>query len=138
MPRARYVVNTNHAGNDQEDISFAQLRNERSKKRVRTPLPQPMEIEVQDEFESEGDYSLDVGQNKEQESHGRMPYSDSVLYKIGRVMQTLANILAEREKKKDKNASSTSYTMHGVKVPLLEFLKLAFATFKGVDKYEDP
>jgi hypothetical protein len=45
-----------------------------------------MEIEVQDEFESEGDYSLDVGQNKEQESHGRMLYSDSVLYKIGWAM----------------------------------------------------
>jgi hypothetical protein len=50
----------------------------------------------------------------------------------------LANILAKREKKKNKNASSTSYTMHGVKVPLLEFLKLALATFKGVDNYEDP
>jgi len=53
-------------------------------------------------------------------------------------MQTLANLLAERMKKKDKNASSTSYTMHGVKVHLLEFFKLAPPTFKGVDNSEDP
>jgi len=53
-------------------------------------------------------------------------------------MQTLADLLAEREKEKDKNASSTSHTVHRVKVPLLEFLKLTPPTFKGVDNSEDP
>jgi hypothetical protein len=53
-------------------------------------------------------------------------------------MQTLADLLAEREKEKDKNASSTSHTVHGVKVPLSEFLKLTPPTFKGVDNSEDP
>jgi hypothetical protein len=49
----------------------------------------------------------------------------------------LANLLIEREKEKDKNASLTSYTVHGVKMSLLEFLKLAPSTFKGVDNFED-
>ena len=53
-------------------------------------------------------------------------------------MQTLADLLTEREKKKDKSASSTSYTVHGMKVSLSEFLKLAPPTFKGVDNSEDP
>ena len=82
MPRARHVVNID---NDREDIIIAQLRNERRKRRIRTPSPQPMEAEVQDEVEFEGDYGLDVGQTQEQESHGRMPYSDSVLYKLDRL-----------------------------------------------------
>ena len=134
--RARHVVNIDHVDNDREDITIAQLRNERRKRRIITPSPQPMEAEVQDEVEFEGDYGLDVGQNQEQESHCRVSYTDSALDKIGQAMQTLANLLAEREK--DKNASSTSHNVHGVKVSLSEFLKLAPPTFKGVDNSEDP
>ena len=138
MPRAKHVVNTDYVGNDQEDIPIAQLRKERRKTWVRTPSPQPMEAEVQDEVEFEGDYGLDVGKNQEQESHERVSYTDSALDKIGQAMQTLADLLAERENEKDKNASSTSHTVHGVKVPLSEFLKLTPPTFKGVDNSEDP
>uniref|UniRef100_A0A6M2EZQ9 Retrotransposon gag domain-containing protein n=1 Tax=Populus davidiana TaxID=266767 RepID=A0A6M2EZQ9_9ROSI len=134
MPRAKHVINTD----DQEDIPIAQLRKERRKKRVRNPSPQPIEAEVQDEVEFEGDYGLDVGKNQEQESHDRVSYTDSALDKIGQAMQTLADLLTEKEKEKDKNASSTSHTLHGVKVPLAEFLKLAPPTFKGVDNSEDP
>ena len=65
MLRARHVVNIDHVDNDREDITIAQLRNERRKKRIRTPSPQSMEAEVQDEVEFEGDYGLDVGQNQE-------------------------------------------------------------------------
>ncbi|XP_073268753.1 uncharacterized protein [Populus alba] len=134
MSRAKHVINTD----DQEDIPIAQLRKERRKKRVRNPSPQPIEAEVQDEVEFEGDYGLDVGKNQEQESHDRVSYTDSALDKIGQAMQTLANLLTEKEKEKDKSASSTSHTVHGVKVPLSEFLKLAPPTFKGVDNSEDP
>ena len=132
MLRARHVVNIDHVDNDREDITIAQFRNERRKRRIITPSPQPMEAEVQDEVEFEGDY----GQNQEQESHCRVSYTDSALDKIGQAMQTLANLLAEREK--DKNASSTSHTVYGVKVPLSEFLKLAPPIFKEVDNSEDP
>jgi len=138
MQRAKHVVNTDYIGNDQEDIPIAQLWKERRKKRGRTPSPQPMEAEVQDEVEFKGDYGLDVGKNQEQESHDRVSYTDSVLDKIGQAMQTLADLLAKREKEKDKNASSTSHTVHGVKVSLSEFFKLAPSTFKGVDNSEDP
>jgi hypothetical protein len=45
-----------------------------------------MKIEVQDEVESEGDYGLDVSQNQEQVFHGKVPYTDSTLDKIGQTM----------------------------------------------------
>jgi hypothetical protein len=103
MQRAKHVVNTDYVGNDQENIPIAQLWKERRKKRVRTPSPQPMETEVQDEVEFEGDYGMDVGKNQEQESHDRVSYTNSALDKIGQVMQTLADLLAEREKEKDNS-----------------------------------
>jgi hypothetical protein len=53
-------------------------------------------------------------------------------------MQTLANLLVEIEKEKNKNASLTFYIVHGVKIYLLGFSKLAPPTFKGVDNFEDP
>jgi hypothetical protein len=66
-----------------------------------------------------------------------VPHADSALDKIRQAMQNLANLLAEREKEKNKNASSTFHTVHEVKVPLSEFLKLTPPTFKGVNNSED-
>jgi hypothetical protein len=53
-------------------------------------------------------------------------------------MHTLANLLAEREKKKEKNMSLTFYIMYGMKLPLLKFLKPTPPTFKRIDNLEDP
>ena len=94
--------------------------------------------QIETEVQDERDYGLDVGQDQEQESQGRVPHVDSALDKIRQVMQNLANLLAEREKEKNKNASSTFYTVYEVKVPLSEFLKLTPPTFKGVNNFEDP
>jgi hypothetical protein len=84
-----------------------------------------METKVQEDDKSKGANSLEVGQDYEEESNKRVSHAESALHMIGHTMQTLANLLVERMKKKDKNASSTSYTMHGVKVHLLESFKLA-------------
>ncbi|KAL9355066.1 hypothetical protein Peur_053036 [Populus x canadensis] len=51
---------------------------------------------------------------------------------------TLANLLVEIENEKNKNASLTSYIVHGVKISLSGFSKLAPSTFKGLDNFEDP
>lgn len=48
------------------------------------------------------------------------------------------NLFVEIEKEKNKNASLTSYIVHGVKIYLSGFSKLAPPTFKGVDNFEDP
>jgi hypothetical protein len=94
--------------------------------------------QIETEVQDERDYGLDVGQDQEQESQGRVPHADSALDKIRQAMQNLANLLAEREKEKNKNASSTFHTVHEVKVPLSEFLKLTPPTFKGVNNSENP
>ena len=67
-----------------------------------------------------------------------MPHAYSALDKIGQVIQTLANLLDEREKEKNKNVSSTFHTIHEMIVPLSNFFKLALPTSKGVDNFEDP
>jgi hypothetical protein len=67
-----------------------------------------------------------------------VPHAYGALDKIGQVIQTLANLLYEREKEKNKNVSSTFHTIHEMNVPLSNFLKLALPTSKGVDNFEDP
>ena len=71
-----------------------------------------------------------------------MPHAYSALDKIGQAIQTLANLLDEKEKEKnvslDKNVSSTSHTMHEMNMPLSNFLKLALPTSKEVDNFKDP
>jgi hypothetical protein len=101
-------------------------------------LEPPRLNQIKTEVQDERDYGLDVGQDLEQESQVRVPHADSVSDKIGQAMQNLANLLAEREKEKNKNASSTFHIVHEMKVPLSEFLKLTPPTFKGVNNSEDP
>ena len=67
-----------------------------------------------------------------------MPNVDNALDKIRQVMQTLANLLVERKKENDKNASLISHIMHGAKVSLSKFLKLTPLTFKGAGNSKDP
>lgn len=97
-----------------------------------------MKAQIQDDIEFQGSNGLDVGQDQKEESHSRVPHTDNALDKNGYVMHTLANLLAEREKKKEKNASLTFYIMYGMKLLLLKFLKPTPPTFKRIDNLEDP
>jgi len=81
---------------------------------------------------------LDAGQDEDKKSNGMVSYDDSVLDKIGQLMLIMTNLLAKRENEKDKNVYSTSHIVHGVNVPLLEFLKLAPPIFKGVNNSKLP
>jgi hypothetical protein len=96
------------------------------------------EVDVQDDVKSKRGYGLDVGQDQEEELNGRVTHTDCALDKIGHAIQTLANLLVEIEKEKNKNASLTSYIVHGVKIYLSGFSKLAPPTFKGNDNFEVP
>jgi len=69
-----------------------------------------------------------------QKSIGEAPPASGDTHRIGRAIQTLANLMEEREKNRD----ASSQTVHGVKVPLSKFLKLTPSTFKGVDDSDDP
>jgi hypothetical protein len=81
---------------------------------------------------------LDAGQDEDKKSNGMVSYDDSALDKIGQLMLIMTNLLAKRENEKDKNVYSTSHIVHGVNVPLLEFLKLAPPIFKGVNNSKLP
>ena len=44
----------------------------------------------------------------------------------------------ERDRRRDRDVTSSSHTVQGVNVPLNDFIKLAPPTFTGMNSLEDP
>uniref|UniRef100_A0A6N2MJX2 Retrotransposon gag domain-containing protein n=1 Tax=Salix viminalis TaxID=40686 RepID=A0A6N2MJX2_SALVM len=55
-----------------------------------------------------------------------------------KTMRNWIEFTMERERRKDKDISSTSYVVQGVNVPLNDFMKLTPPIFTGMNSSEDP
>uniref|UniRef100_A0A6N2MM29 Retrotransposon gag domain-containing protein n=1 Tax=Salix viminalis TaxID=40686 RepID=A0A6N2MM29_SALVM len=131
MPRNKHIFGTIKVDDDQDDVSIARLRNIRQR---RGDAPTPRIVEEIPLLVKKEPQELKTENMVDETGIGIVePRPLTEFNQLCKTMQNWIEFTMERERRKDKDISSTSYAVQGVNVPLNDFMKLTPPIFTGMN-----